>query len=162
MTKHKLKERIKPYIKHGAKKLKHGDTTDIFFDLLPMLMNYDIGSMVYLLFHDYGIDYIDVIAGAGMSGSIMVSGMVGYAFGGFILREDGKEESIGTINPGDRVLIVDDVCTTGKTLDKIEQEVLKRGGVVVDKFVIVNRGDYPCKYLFDMNEFTEATNDQSI
>ena len=58
-------------------------------------------------------------------------------------------------SPGGDCLVVDDVCTTGKTLRGLAAQVRRAGGKVIKAVVIVQRGpvpdfDFPFEYLFQV------------
>ena len=56
------------------------------------------------------------------------------------LRLRGRERRVeGVLNPGDRVLLVDDLVTTGRSLIKAASAIRTEGGVVSDAFVLLDR-----------------------
>ena len=56
------------------------------------------------------------------------------------IKTHGRERRIeGILMPGDRVLIVDDLITTGKSLIQALTAIRAEGGVVSDSIVLVNR-----------------------
>jgi orotate phosphoribosyltransferase len=55
-------------------------------------------------------------------------------------KEHGRERRIeGLLQPGDRVLILDDVVTTGKSLLEAADGIRAEGGVVDDAVVLLDR-----------------------
>ncbi len=84
--------------------------------------------------------------------------VIGGAFGGIIIaygiaRELGVRTMFAervdgvfslrrgfSIAPGERVLIAEDVCTTGKSILEVKELVDKHGGITVGAAVIVDRG----------------------
>lgn len=56
------------------------------------------------------------------------------------VRRHGRERRIeGVIAPGDRVLIVDDLITTGLSLQNAAKTIVAEGGVVTDAVVLLDR-----------------------
>lgn len=55
-------------------------------------------------------------------------------------KEHGRERRIeGFLKPGDRVLVLDDVATTGKNVIEATQAIRGEGGVVEDAVVLLDR-----------------------
>jgi len=55
-------------------------------------------------------------------------------------KEHGRERRIeGLLQPGDRVLILDDVVTTGKSLLEAADSIRAEGGIVDDAVVLLDR-----------------------
>lgn len=50
-----------------------------------------------------------------------------------------------TLNPGERVLIVDDILTTGKSIHEVADAVTALGGHIVGIGVLVNRAEHELK-----------------
>lgn len=56
------------------------------------------------------------------------------------LRRHGRERRIeGIIAPGDRILIVDDLVTTGLSLQNAAKAIVAEGGIVTDAVVLLDR-----------------------
>lgn len=56
------------------------------------------------------------------------------------VRLHGRQRRIeGIIAPGDRVLLVDDLATTGLSLRKAAQAIVAEGGIVTDAVVLLDR-----------------------
>lgn len=56
------------------------------------------------------------------------------------IRLRGRQRRVeGALKPGDRVLLVDDLVTTGLSLKKAARAVLAEGGVVADAVVLLDR-----------------------
>ncbi len=56
------------------------------------------------------------------------------------LKEHGRERRIeGMLQPGDKVLILDDVVTTGKNIVEAAEAIRAEGGVVEDVVVLLDR-----------------------
>ena len=55
-------------------------------------------------------------------------------------KEHGRERRIeGLLQPGDRVLVLDDVVTTGKSLLEASEAIRAEGGIVDDAVVLLDR-----------------------
>jgi orotate phosphoribosyltransferase len=61
------------------------------------------------------------------------------------------------ISSRDKVVIVDDVCTTGSSLRETAQIIVKNGAEVIGALVVVKRGDgeidFPLEYLYTLEDF---------
>jgi orotate phosphoribosyltransferase len=56
------------------------------------------------------------------------------------VRFHGRQRRIeGILSPGDRVLLVDDLATTGLSLQKAAKAIVAEGGVVADAVVLLDR-----------------------
>jgi orotate phosphoribosyltransferase len=56
------------------------------------------------------------------------------------VRRHGRERRIeGVIAPGDRILLVDDLVTTGLSLQKAAKTIVSEGGLVTDAVVLLDR-----------------------
>jgi orotate phosphoribosyltransferase len=56
------------------------------------------------------------------------------------VRLHGRQRRIeGIIKPGDRVLLVDDLITTGLSLKKAAKAVTSEGGIIADAIVLLDR-----------------------
>jgi orotate phosphoribosyltransferase len=56
------------------------------------------------------------------------------------VRLHGRQRRIeGILSPGDRVLLVDDLVTTGLSLQKAAKAIIAEGGVVADAVVLLDR-----------------------
>ena len=67
----------------------------------------------------------------GLEGELAIDQSTGYSKGSMFLND---------INKGERILIVDDVLSTGGTLDAIIQGVESLGAVIVSVVVVVEKG----------------------
>ncbi len=65
------------------------------------------------------------------------------------VKHHGREKMVeGLLVPGDRVLLVDDVITTGKNILDAAQTLRAEGGVVEDALVLVDREEEGREHLF--------------
>jgi len=65
------------------------------------------------------------------------------------VKHHGREKMVeGLLVPGDKVLLVDDVITTGKNILDAAQTLRAEGGVVEDALVLVDREEEGREHLF--------------
>jgi orotate phosphoribosyltransferase len=89
---------------------------------------------------------IQVVAGPTTGGIILafeVARQLGIR-GIFAEKEGATERAFRrgfSINPGERVLIVDDIITTGNSIRQVMTAVTKQGGIVIGIGVLVDRSE---------------------
>jgi len=89
---------------------------------------------------------IQVVAGPTTGGIILafeVARQLGVR-GIFAEKEGATERAFRrgfSINPGERVLIVDDIITTGNSIRQVMTAVTKQGGIVIGIGVLVDRSE---------------------
>jgi len=89
---------------------------------------------------------IQVVAGPTTGGIILafeVARQLGVR-GIFAEKEGATERAFRrgfSINPGERVLIVDDILTTGSSIHQVMAAVTKQGGIVIGIGVLVDRSE---------------------
>ncbi len=86
---------------------------------------------------------IQVVAGP-TTGGIIIAFEVARQLGvrSIFAEKEGAERVFRrgfTIVPGERVLIVDDILTTGSSVKKVMDAVIKQGGIIVGIGVLVDR-----------------------
>jgi orotate phosphoribosyltransferase len=75
----------------------------------------------------------------------VISALEGPALNAFIVRKEPKDHGTKRFiegfdgQPGTRVIVVDDVCTTGESILKAAQRMEEAGYVVAATFVVVDR-----------------------
>ena len=89
---------------------------------------------------------IDVIAGP-TTGGIILAYEVGRQLGlpAIYAEKEGDKRAFRRgfmLTPGERVLVVDDVLTTGKSVREVLDAVAERGGVVMGIGVLVDRSEH--------------------
>lgn len=63
-------------------------------------------------------------------------------------KEQGRERGIeGLLQPGDRVVVLDDVVTTGKRFFEVAEAIRAEGGIVEDVVVLLDRQQGAQEYL---------------
>ena len=87
-------------------------------------------------------DRVSGIPIAGMSFSVLVAFHLRKPF--IYVRKNrrlrGRERRVeGILMPGDRVLLIDDLVTTGLSLERAAEAIRAEGGVVTDAFVLLDR-----------------------
>ena len=90
-------------------------------------------------------DNVQVVAGP-TTGGIILAFEVAKQLGvkGIFAEKEGETRVFRrgfTINPGDRVLIVDDILTTGSSITEVMKAVKKLRGIIVGVGVLVDRNE---------------------
>lgn len=137
-------------LKFGVFKLTSGKTSPYYIDLrivpsFPDAFQRVCELYVKLIETDLGAKNFDRIAGIPTAG-IPFASLVAYRLRKPFLyirpraRLHGRERRIeGIIMPGDRVLLIDDLITTGKSLSAAARAIRVEGGLVSDAVVLVDR-----------------------
>ena len=130
--------------------LAHGEKSKYYIDVKKSYGYSDVMGFYLLYITEYfevKRKKIDCIAGAGFGGALLAIALsqfwnVNSSFVRDIPKNHGiKNKMIDGYEPqkGDRVLLVDDVFTTGKSLKKARKILEETGAKIVGIFVIVNR-----------------------
>jgi len=90
-------------------------------------------------------DNVQVVAGP-TTGGIILAFEVAKQLGvkGIFAEKEGETRVFRrgfTVNPGDHVLIVDDILTTGSSITEVMKAVKKLGGIIVGVGVLVDRNE---------------------
>lgn len=137
-------------LKFGAFKLTSGRTSPYYIDLrivpsFPDAFKRVCDLYVDLIKTDLGANKFDRIAGIPIAG-IPFASFVAYQLNKPFLyirphaRLHGRERRIeGLLMPGDRVLLIDDLITTGGSLRKAAEAIRAEGGIVTDAIVLLDR-----------------------
>jgi len=137
-------------IKFGAFKLTSGRTSPYYIDLrivpsFPEAFRRICDIYVKLVETEVGAGNFDRIAGIPTAG-IPFASLIAYQLKKPFLyirsktKLHGRERQIeGIIMPGNRVLLVDDLITTGLSLKKAARAIRAEGGVVADALVLLDR-----------------------
>lgn len=137
-------------LKFGAFKLSSGKISPYYIDLrivpsFPDSFQKTCGFCVDFIEDQIGVDKFERVAGIPVAGipfaSVITYGLKKpflYIRKGVSLQ--GRERRIeGIIAPGDRVLLVDDLITTGLSLQKATKAIMAEGGVINDAVVLLDR-----------------------
>ena len=137
-------------IKFGTFKLTSGRISPYYIDLriipsFPDAFQKVCDLYIKLLEKDLGVENFDRIAGIPTAGMPFASVIAYHLKKPFIyirskVKLHGRERRIeGVIMPGNRVLLVDDLVTTGLSLRKAAKNIRAEGGVVSDALVMLDR-----------------------
>lgn len=137
-------------IKFGAFKLTSGRTSPYYIDLrivpsFPEAFLRVCDLYIKLIEKELGADSFDRIAGIPTAGMPFASVIAYHLKKPFIYirpraRFHGRERRIeGIIMPGNRVLLIDDLVTTGLSLRKAAKAIRAEGGMVADALVLLDR-----------------------
>ena len=137
-------------IKFGNFKLSSGKESSYYIDLrivpsFPHQFRKMIKTLQNLISEKIGLDNFDCIASVPTSGLVIASALAFEVVKPLIYirqkpKEHGTENVIeGKLSEGMRVLLVDDVATTGLSLLNAVKTLKKAGMVVTDAFTIINR-----------------------
>jgi orotate phosphoribosyltransferase len=137
-------------LKFGAFKLTSGKMSPYYIDLRIVPSFPDVFEKVcdyYVRFikSEIGPSDFDRIAGIPIAGIPFASAVAFNLKKPFLyvrkgVRLHGRERRIeGIIAPGNRVLLMDDLVTTGLSLQKAAKAIMAEGGVVNDAVVLIDR-----------------------
>ena len=137
-------------IKFGTFKLTSGRISPYYIDLriipsFPDAFQKVCDLYIKLLEKDLGVENFDRIAGIPTAGMPFASVIAYHLKKPFIyirskVKLHGRERRIeGVIMPGNRVLLVDDLVTTGLSLRKAAKNIRAEGGLVSDALVMLDR-----------------------
>lgn len=132
-------------IKFGEFKLASGITSPFYIDLRRMYSYPQLSSMVIEeLASRINLNEIDAIVGVATAG-VPLAAMLSYRLGipmGYV-RVERKDHGLNNLVEGEvsglRVLVVDDVATTGLTIIKAVKNLLDKGAKPVKALVVIDR-----------------------
>src|SRR4030043_149975 len=137
-------------IKFGDYILASGKKSPYYIDLRqtissPITMDWIANSLTRIILNEIGRDKIDKILGvptAGVPFATVVSQKLGIPL--IYYRQARKEHGVGkkvegTLDRNDRVLIVDDLITTGESVIEAAEVVRDQGGVGNELVVLLDR-----------------------
>ncbi len=134
-------------LRFGLFTLSGGKLSPYYLDLrvLPSFPDYFQASISLLLQEANGIGAIDKIAGI-PTGGLPWASVLAFSMSKPLVytRKDvklhGRERKVeGILAPGDKVLLIDDVITTGKNILGAVQSLRDEGAVVEDALVLLDR-----------------------
>jgi len=141
-------------IKFGKFTLSSGSESDFYVDMKKAITDPEILSQVAkIISHIILDDKIDLVAGPAL-GAVPIATAVALYSGIPMLMIRKAQKGYGTskliegeLKEGDRVIVVEDVTTTGNSLLKAVRAVQDNGGVVERTFVIVDREEGAVEHL---------------
>ncbi|MDH7563463.1 MAG: orotate phosphoribosyltransferase [Candidatus Bathyarchaeota archaeon] len=137
-------------LQFGAFKLTSGKISPYYIDLrvvpsFPDAFQKIMGFYTSFIKEDIGTENFEGIAGIPVAG-IPFASLVAYNLRKPFLyvrkgeRLHGRQRRIeGVLSPGNRILLVDDLATTGLSLKKAAKAIAAEGGVVKDAAVLIDR-----------------------
>ena len=137
-------------VKFGDYILASGKKSPYYIDLRqtissPITMDWIANSLTRIVINEIGKDKIDKILGvptAGVPFATVVSQKLGIPL--IYYRQARKEHGVrkkieGILDRNDRVLIIDDLITTGESVIETAEVVRDQGGVVNELVVLLDR-----------------------
>jgi orotate phosphoribosyltransferase len=131
--------------------LKSGKTSNVYFDCRLVTLAAESNELIArgMLAALDGIEF-DAVGGPTMGadpivgGMLAVAGALGKPLRGFLVRKEAKEHGTGKriegpFRAGDRVVLVEDVATTGGSVAEAAEAVRGAGGEVVMILTVVDR-----------------------
>lgn len=137
-------------LQFGAFKLSSGKISPYYIDLrivpsFPDAFQKVCNFYVNFIKDEIGVKNFERIAGIPVAG-IPFASLIAYNLKKPFLyirkgvRLHGRQKRIeGVLAPGDRILIIDDLITTGLSLRKAAKVITAEGGVVTDALVLLDR-----------------------
>jgi orotate phosphoribosyltransferase len=137
---------LKPHISRGRFHLASGDESDWYVDCRPVTYGIDNGIVAMWVDQEIPLD-VDAVGGVGF-GALPVAVLVAQRrqIRTFGVRSEVKDHGlagkvVGAVNPGDRVVVVEDVFNTGSSVCGAIEALRAKGAVVAKVVCIVNRGN---------------------
>jgi orotate phosphoribosyltransferase len=137
-------------LKFGTFSLSGGRLSPYYIDLriipsYPGVFRRVTNFYLYIVQNDIGSDRLTRIAGIPTAG-ISLASVLAYSLNKpflYVRKEEktyGRERRVeGILNPGDRVLLVDDLITTGGNLISAAKAIISEGGIVEEALVLIDR-----------------------
>jgi uridine monophosphate synthetase len=149
-------------LKFGAFKLNNGIVTPYYINLrlilsFPTAFRIVSDIFIKVILKNLGADSFDRICGIPISGSPLASVTAYHLSKPFLytrqkIHLSGRERRVeGILLPGDRVLLIDDLVSTGSSLITAAQALRAEGGVVLDSLVLLDRDQGGKQRLSDFN-----------
>jgi orotate phosphoribosyltransferase len=137
-------------IKFGDFTLASGKKSSYYVDLrlvpsFPHQFRRMIKHLQNMISEQIGIDEIDSVASVPTGGLVIASSLAYELVKPLVyVRSQAKEYGTGklvegVVKSGDRIILVDDVATTGGSVINGVKELKKAGAKITDAYVIVNR-----------------------
>jgi len=133
-------------IKYSPTTLSSGKQSDFYIDCKPLTTSKDFSPIIASLFRKQ-IGEADAVGGPALGALVMLGALSGRGYyNTFFIRDEqkkhGQRKSVeGQIKPGDSVIIIDDVATTGRSLiraiDTTCLAFLGKGHINIKKVVVL-------------------------
>lgn len=149
-------------LRFGTYTLSSGRLSSYYVDLraapsFPGVFRKIVQAYVELLREEVGLDRLEAIGGVPMSG-LAFAAAVAYELHKpllYVRREPklhGTARMVeGVLKPGMKVLVLDDLVTTGSSIGKAAQAIRSGGGTVEDAAVLIDRMEGGRKSLAELN-----------
>jgi len=137
-------------MKFGTFTLASGKLSPYYVDLrivpsFPDAYRLTCDAFIQLITHDVGLDKFNRISGIPTAGIPFASAVAFQMKKPFLytrkeVKTHGRERMVeGILLPGDKVLIMDDLITTGGSLINAAKAMRAEGGIVNDAVVLIDR-----------------------
>jgi len=137
-------------MKFGSFTLASGKLSPYYVDLrivpsFPDAYRVACDAFIQLIVHDVGLEKFNRISGIPTAGIPFASAVAFQMKKPFLytrkeIKTHGRERMVeGILLPGDKVLIMDDLITTGGSLINAAKAIRAEGGVVNDAVVLIDR-----------------------
>lgn len=133
----------------GNFKLASGATSEYFVDVPKACLDSDgLVCITQLLHNKMRAMKVDKVGGPATGAIPLVSGIVyAHSVDGFYVKKDSSIN--GQLKTGDRVVMLEDVTTTGNSLMDAVKVVEENGGKVVKVLTVVDRSNGKAQELFE-------------
>jgi orotate phosphoribosyltransferase len=135
-------------VKYGKFTLSSGKESDYYVDMKRAITDPTILSKVAeIISKKIGTNKIDRIAGPALGAIPIVTAVsIESTIPMLMIRKSKKDYGTselieGDLHEGDRVIVLEDVTTTGNSLIKAVKAVISNGGIVEKAYVIVDRDE---------------------
>ena len=148
-------------IKFGEFKLASGKSSSYYVDLrlvpsYPHQFRRMIKHLQNMIAEQIGFDNFDIV-GSVPTGGLVIASSLAYELVKPIVYVRSQAKDYGTgklvegvVRSGDKILLIDDVATTGGSVINGIKELKKAGAKISDAYVIINRLEGAAKNLLDM------------
>jgi orotate phosphoribosyltransferase len=144
-----LRQQLLSNSHEGLFELTSKIATDWYFDVRPLLLDSHAGAAISGLFYSKLLPHIKVIAGTGLSGSLIVASMLSFScksLKGLIVRDKKRRHGLQKIIEGDplisncEVAFVDDLISTGSSFRHAREALeIQRGCRVAQAIFLIDR-----------------------